>query len=192
LQPCDFQDQPQGEFYVGVDFGKEQDFSVVLVAEKTGQNVRVNHVHRFPLRTEYASVIGYVKSLQDRWRDVRAVYADVTGVGNYIVEDMIRSGIRGVTGVTFTVQSKEEMATILREKMRVGEVKIPYVPANRLEDVDLTAELNVEKFELMKTGHLRFSHPEAGHDDVFWSLALACYASVRSPLPGRGAVMLPH
>ena len=41
------------------------------------------------------------------------------------------------------------------------------------DDVDLTAEFNVEKYMLMKTGHLRFSHPEGGHDDVFWSMALA-------------------
>jgi len=192
LGPYDFQDVPKGEFYAGVDFGKEQDFSVVLVAEKVAHTLRVVHVHRFPLKTEYASVIGYVKSLQDRWQTVRAVYADITGVGGYIVEDMVRSGIQGVTGVTFTVQSKEEMATILREKMRGGEVKIPYVPAVKIQDVDLTAELNIEKYELMKTGHLRFSHPEGGHDDVFWSTALAVYASVKAPLPGRGAFMLPH
>jgi phage FluMu gp28-like protein len=192
LAPYDFQAQPQGEFYAGVDFGKEQDFSVVLVVEKQGSMLRVVHVHRFPLHTEYASVIGYIKSLQDRWKVIRAVYSDVTGVGNYIVEDMVRCGIQGVIGVTFTVKSKEEMATILREKMRNGEVKIPYVPTRKLEDIDLTAELNVEKFELMKTGHLRFSHPEGGHDDVFWSTALAVLSSVQSPLPGKGAVMLPH
>jgi len=128
----------------------------------------------------------------DRWQHIRAVYADTTGVGNYIVEDMFRSGIQNVTGVTFTVQSKEEMATIMREKMRTGEVKIPYIPANRLQDVDMTAELNIEKYELMKTGHLRFSHPEGGHDDVFWSMALAVFAAVKAPLPGAGAVMLPH
>jgi phage FluMu gp28-like protein len=192
LLPYDFMDAPKGEFYVGVDFGKEQDFSVVLVAEKVYNVLRVVHVHRFPLKTEYASVIGYVKSLQDRWREVRAVYADITGVGGYIVEDMIRSGIQGVMGVTFTVQSKEEMATIMRERMRMGEVKIPYVPSRKIEDVDLTAELNIEKYELMKTGHLRFSHPEGGHDDVFWSTALAVYASVQAPLPGKGAVLLPH
>jgi len=192
LQLYDFQDQPKGEFYVGVDFGKEQDFSVVLVAEKSASILRIVHVHRFPLKTEYASVIGYVKSLQDRWREIRAVYADITGVGNYIVEDMARSGIQGITGVAFTVQSKEEMATIMRERMRMGEVKIPYVPSRKIEDVDMTAELNIEKYELMKTGHLRFSHPEGGHDDVFWSVALAVYASVQAPLPGKGAVMLPH
>jgi len=192
LQLYDFQDQPKGEFYVGVDFGKEQDYSVVLVAEKSGSTLRVVHVHRFPLKTEYASVIGYVKSLQDRWHEVRAIYADITGVGNYIVEDMVRSGIQGVMGIGFTVQSKEEMATILREKMRTSEVKIPYVPANRLEDVDMTAELNIEKYKLMKTGHIQFAHPVGGHDDVFWSTALAVYASVQAPLPGKGAVMLPH
>ena len=192
LQLHDFHDHQKGEFYVGVDFGKEQDFSVVLIAEKAEQILRVVHVHRFPLKTEYASVIGYVKSLTDRWQHIQAVYADTTGVGNYIVEDMFRSGIQNVTGVTFTVQSKEEMATIMREKMRTGEVKIPYIPANRLQDVDMTAELNIEKYELMKTGHLRFSHPEGGHDDVFWSMALAVFAAVKAPLPGTGAVMLPH
>jgi phage FluMu gp28-like protein len=185
----DFQEQPKGEFYIGVDFGKEQDYSVVIVLEKSGSTVHVLHVHRFPLKTEYASVIGYIKSLQDRWKTVRAVYADITGVGAYIVEDMHRSGIFNVRGVTFTIQSKEEMATILREKMRAGEVKIPYIPTKKLEDIDLTAELNIEKCELMKTGHLRFSHPEGSHDDVFWSTALAVYASAQEPLPGRGAIM---
>ncbi len=185
----DFQAQPNGEFYVGVDFGKEHDFSVVLVVEKQGSMLRVVHVHRFPLHTEYASVIGYIRSLQDRWKIVRAVRADVTGVGNYIVEDMVRSGIQGVTGVNFTINSKEEMATILREKMRNGEVKIPYVPTRKIADIDLTAELNIEKFELMKTGHLRFSHPEGGHDDVFWSTSLAVLCSVKSPLPIPGVGM---
>ncbi len=192
LAPYDFQAKPQGDFYLGVDFGKQQDYSVALAIEKQGQTHKVVHVHRFPLHTEYASVIGYIKTLQDRWKTICSVYCDVTGVGNYIVEDMVRSGIQGVTGINFTVQSKEEMATILREKMRACEVKIPYVPAKRLEDVDLTAELNVEKFELMKTGHLRFSHPEGGHDDVFWSMALAVLSAVQSPLPGKGAIMLPH
>jgi phage FluMu gp28-like protein len=189
----DFQTQPSvGEFFVGVDFGKERDFSIVVIVEKVGFVLRVVHVHRFPLHSEYASVIGYVKSLQDRWRNIRSVYADVTGVGNYIVEDMFRSGIPSVNGINFTVQSKEEIANILREKMRAGEFKIPYVPTGKLGDIDLTAELNVEEYELMKTGHLGFSHPEGTHDDVFWSIALAVLSSVNTPLPGKGVGFLPH
>ena len=186
LVPYDFSAKPTAEFYMGVDFGKEQDFSVVIVIEKRGATIYVAHVHRFPLHTEYASVIGYMKSLQDRWMTIRAVYADVTGVGNYIVEDMMRSGISGVTGVMFTVQSKEEMATILREKMRNGEVKIPCTPSKHLIDVDLTAELNTEKYQLMKTGHIQFTHQDNSHDDVFWSCALAVYCSAKFALPSSG------
>ena len=193
LQPYDFHDQPQGDFYIGVDFGKQQDYSVVVVVERFPNNIlKLVHVHRFPLNTEYASVIGYVKSLQDRWKTVRAVYADITGVGNYIVEDMAHSGITNVTGVTFTVASKEDMATVLREKMRAKEFLIPYEPVRKRQDIDLCAELNIEKYELMKTGHIRFSHPEGSHDDVFWATALAVYAAVQSPMPGKGAVILPH
>lgn len=189
LEPYDFESMPIGNFYLGVDFGKDQDCSVVVVVEKLSNVTRVVHVHRFPLKTQYASIIGYIKSLQDRWRTIHSVYADITGVGAYIVEDMVHSSIHGVNGITFTIQSKEEMATILREKMRNSEIKIPYVPTKKLQDIDLTAELNVEKYELLKTGHLRFSHPEGSHDDVFWSLNLAVYGSIQEPLPGRGAVM---
>jgi len=192
LQPYDFADQPQGSFYAGVDFGKHQDHSVIVVVERRHETLYLVHVHRFPLETEYASVIGYVKSLCDRWHTVATVYCDVTGVGDYVVEDMHKAELTNVNGVLFTLQSKEEMATILREKMRQGEVKIPYSPARTVQDIDLCAELNVEKYELMKTGHIRFSHPEGSHDDVFWATCLAIYASVQAPLPGKGAVMLPH
>jgi phage FluMu gp28-like protein len=190
LVPYEFEAQPAyGEFFVGVDLGQKQDYSVVVVMEKQGHLLRVIHVHRFPLRTEYASVIGYVKSLQDRWRVIRSVYVDYTGVGVGIVEDMVKSGIQGVTGITFTVNSKEDMANILRERMRQGEVKISYVPVRKSGDIDLTVELNVERYMLMKTGHVGFSHPEGTHDDVFWALALSCYGAVQAPMPGRGAVM---
>ena len=56
---------------------------------------------------------------------------------------------------------------------------IPYDP-------DLYAELNVERYELGKTGKLPFSHPEGTHDDRFWALALAVYAAESTPaLPSR-------
>lgn len=172
----------QGHFYVGVDFGKHQDHSVIVVIQKSQNILSIMHIHRFPLKTEYGSVIGYVKSLQQRWRAIRAIYADVTGVGDYIVEEMTKSGLPSVVGISFTVPKKEEMATILREKMRAGDVRIPYSPAKTVNDVDLTAELNIEKFELMKTGHIKLTHPEGSHDDVFWAVALAVYAAVKHPI----------
>jgi hypothetical protein len=75
----------------------------------------------FTLDTPYGTVIGYLRRLQDNWERLASVHADQTGVGDYIVEDMKRSGIRNVTGVTFTETNKESMATALKETMRTAE-----------------------------------------------------------------------
>ena len=206
--------RPRGEFYLGVDFGKHVDYSVVAVVERLHGHLYLRHCHRFPLETSYGAVIGYMKRLQDHWRTINAVYADKTGVGDYIVEDMERGGFRNVTGVNFTDQSKEAMATCLKEQMRNavcpscgwtgyvdGEeetwmtvcpegclnkegnrvglrplLHIPFAP-------DLLHELNLERYELSKSGKLLFNHPQGTHDDRFWSVALAVYAAEQAPPP---------
>jgi hypothetical protein len=37
----------------------------------------------------------------------------------------------------------------------------------------------VERYELRKDGAIGFSHPNGTHDDVFWSIALAVFATVQ-------------
>jgi phage FluMu gp28-like protein len=171
--------EPRGQFYAGLDLGKHQDYSVLAVVAKYERTLRLVHLQRFPLGTSYASVIGYVKALNDRWRHLRAVHCDQTGVGEYIVEDIRNVGIPGVEGHTFTVTEKEGLATALKEQMRAGTLLFPY-------DRELINELNVERYELTKTGHLQFSHPEGTHDDRFWALALAvCGASKDAITPYR-------
>ena len=174
LEYYPFERRVEGAFHVGVDFGKHQDHSCVAVMEKQDQLMKLVHCHQFPLETAYASVVGYVKALSDRWRNVHAVYPDITGVGEFIVEEMSRGGIPGVKGVKFTVESKENMATILKDRMSRGNFKIPY-------DRELIGELNVERYELTKTGHIQYSHPEGTHDDRFWAVCLAAAAATQSP-----------
>jgi len=198
----------KGEFYLGVDFGKHVDYSVVAVVEKLHGHLYLRHCHRFPLETSYGAVIGYMKRLQDHWHTINAVYADKTGVGDYIVEDMERGGLRNVTGVNFTDASKESMATCLKEKMRSAVCTScgwkGYIDAHEEEwkttcpegctteegnivslrpllhipfDPELFNELNVERYELSKSGKILFNHPQGTHDDRFWALALAVYAA---------------
>ena len=50
-------------------------------------------------------------------------------------------------------------------------------------DPDLFHELNVERYELGKTGKILYNHPQGTHDDRFWALALAVYASEQAPPP---------
>ena len=55
-------------------------------------------------------------------------------------------------------------------------LKIPY-------DSNLIAELNTERYELTKDGKTRFNHPQGTHDDQFWALALATYATRTQQAP---------
>jgi len=211
LTYADAEHSCQGEFYVGADFGKHGDHSVVAVIEERGEHLYLVHCNQFPLETSYGSIIGYIKRIQDKWHNVYALRVDKTGVGDYIVEDMQRGGLHNVDGVNFTVEVKEELATALKEAMRRAVCPVcgwqGYVdgvegewrttcPKNCLSsegnpvklrsllhlpyDPDLNGELNVERFELAKTGKILFSHPVGSHDDRFWAVALAV-AAARTP-----------
>ncbi len=58
----------------------------------------------------------------------------------------------------------------MKQLMEEGRLHIPY-------DSELINEMNVERYELTKTGQMQFSHPGGTHDDRLWALALAVYAS---------------
>ena len=54
---------------------------------------------------------------------------------------------------------------------------IDYKQAQLPFDPDLFHELNLERYELSKSGKLLFNHPHGTHDDRFWALARAAYAA---------------
>jgi phage FluMu gp28-like protein len=161
---------PGGPYYLGVDLGKKVDFSVIAVATKHGDQVRLVYYKRWPLETPYASVIGSVKVISEKLHNVVKILVDQTGVGDYIVEDMKNSGLRNVEGVMLSLPVKQEILGHLKQLMQNQLFTYPF-------DVDLSGELNVERFELTKTGQIQFSHPEGTHDDILWAVALAVYAS---------------
>jgi phage FluMu gp28-like protein len=173
--------------YVGVDFGKHRDHSVVAAIDYDNESrkAKLIHMHRFALETEYASVIGYVKALVSRWQKTRQVSTDVTGVGDFITEEMRRSGIPQAVGILLTIPSKTDILGNLKEMMESGRLSIPY-------DSELISEITSERFELMKSGQVQFSHPEDLHDDRLWALALACYGTrMIGPVPTYHPVAIP-
>ncbi len=186
LEAWDADSIHQGRFFGGLDFGKERDYSAFVVIEEVDGKFKLRHVKVWPLGTKYATVIGYVKTITDRWQGFEKIKADVTGVGNYIVEDMTNGGIDDVEGVLFTVARKQEMASLLKQRMLSGAFSYPYldIQVSPSKKLNFSVELNVERMELRKDGTYRFYHPENQHDDVWWATALAIFASVEtSPEP---------
>ena len=171
-----FEEEINGNFYAGLDLGKHQDPSVIAIIKTEQQKLNLIHLHRFPLGTPYASVIGYVKTISDRWQTIHKVLVDSSGVGDYITEDMTNTGLDNTQGITFTQERKQEMAQWLKQAMTEKHLFVPY-------DSELIAELNIENYQLTKDGKIQLSHPQGTHDDRFWALALATYAARTQPTP---------
>jgi phage terminase large subunit-like protein len=176
LEYTPFTETATGDFYAGLDLGKYQDYSVLAIAKKEQQTISLVHLHRFPLRTPYATIIGYAKTITDRWQTIHKILVDQSGVGDYITEDMTNAGMTNTEGIKFTAETKERHATIIKELMTQKNLRIPYDP-------ELITELNIERFELTKDGKIKLTHPPNTHDDRFWALALTTAAARTEPSP---------
>jgi len=165
-------------FFAGLDFAKHQDYSVFALIEDMETKYFLRYLKIWPHEVPYASVIGWIKVIQDRIGEFRCLLADKTGVGDYILEDMQNAGILNVEGVNFTLPRKHEMANLLKQRMVNKRFFYPYFSWDKPYRNEYVAGLNVERFELRKDGNLAFNHPQGTHDDVFWASALALYATV--------------
>ena len=167
----------EGNFYLGIDLGERVDHSALAALKRSGDTLLLVHMHQFPLGTSLASVIGYTKVLHNTWQNIHAVNVDNTKHGDYIIQHIIEAGVPETKGVTFTQNSKQEMAQILKQRMTEGTLSIPY-------DRTLLDELNTQRYTLTKTGRIALDHPPGTHDDRFWALALAAHAA-QQPTPSR-------
>src|SRR5437899_11520389 len=61
--------------YAGVDFGKHHDHSAIggVELDLTTKMAKLIHINKFPLETEYGSVIGYLKRLVATWQLIRKI-----------------------------------------------------------------------------------------------------------------------
>jgi phage FluMu gp28-like protein len=184
--------QLRGPYYAGLDLGKQVDYSVLTVVQKTGNNeVRLVHKHQFPLGTPYPDVIGYVARAGQVF-NFESLYVDKGGIGDAIVDELNNIHIRGVVGMFFTDVEKENLLNNLKFLMEKKLLRILG------DDKQLIAQMNEQQYEYMqpKTAqeriHMKFWHPQGRHDDQLMSLALAAKAATQSPPPGVGAMLLPH
>jgi len=90
-------------------------------------------------------------------------------------------GIQGQRSILKQKREEEqEMASLLKERMMNALYFFPYFTWETPYRSEYVAELNIEKFKLMKDGTARFSHPQGTHDDTFWATALAVSAATET------------
>ena len=168
----------QGELFAGLDLAQVRDYSVFCVVQRLNDKLFLRHLKIFSQPTKNASVLGYVKTLQDRWGGFDKIRVDITRDGQSFISDMTDAGIENAEGVPFSVPRKSEMANLLKNRMEDQRLFFPYLKWEKPYSSDICAELNVELHELRRDGLIALNHPSGTHDDVFWSLALSVYATV--------------
>jgi hypothetical protein len=138
----------------GVDLAKSHDWTVACGLDEAGNVCRLER---------WQSDWGQTRRrLMDLIADVPAL-VDSTGVGDPIVEDLIRECPR-VEGFKFSSASKQQIMTGLVADTQRHTYTMP--------DGWLTAEM--ESFEYQyREGGVRYSAPEGLHDDGVCALALA-------------------
>jgi phage FluMu gp28-like protein len=161
-----------GAFYAGVDLAKKEDFSVVAVLRTDPDAFRLIHLKVFARGTEYVAVVAYMKALSERLKTIHRFLVDQTGVGEAVLEQAKKT-VPNVEGVILTGPAKQEILGYLKLMMQEKRVLFPH-------ELEFLQELNVERFELTKSGQIQFSHPSGTHDDRFWAFALAVFAT-RAP-----------
>jgi phage FluMu gp28-like protein len=178
LQPFDSEKGCEGMFFAGLDLAQVKDYCVFAVWELVNDVLFLRHLKIFSQPTKYANVLGYIKTLQDRWGGFQKIRVDFTKEGPAIITDMENAGIKNAEGVHFSVTRKSEMCSLLKNRMTDQKLFYPHLTWEKPYRSDLCSELNIERYELRKDGALMFSHPNGTHDDVFWGLALGVYATV--------------
>jgi len=137
----------------GIDLAKSVDFTVIVGLDNGGN---VAYFDRFQM--DWHNTKANIKRLP-----IAPILADSTGVGDPILEDLIREGVN-IEGLKFTSQSKQQLMEGLAQAIQQGKIGYP-------EGV-IVDELDVFEYQFTANG-VRYSAPSGFHDDCVMALALA-------------------
>lgn len=155
--------------YVGMDFGKKNDSTSINFFEKVfvqgDEEPYYIHKRMDTYKGDYTEQIIKIKEGLSNMHATQS-WIDQTGVGEKLLEDLREHKDGHVNGVIFTRELKERMVTDLLLLMQSGRVKL-------INDPDLIKQLHGLTRKVTGFGNVRFEHESAGHDDIFWSIALA-------------------
>ena len=137
----------------GIDLAKSVDFTVIVGLDKGGN---VAYFDRFQM--DWHNTKETIKRLP-----IAPILADSTGVGDPILEDLIRDGVN-IQGLKFTNQSKQQLMEGLAQAIQQARIGYP--------DGIIVDELDIFEYQFTSNG-VRYSAPSGFHDDCVMALALA-------------------
>ncbi len=200
-----------GAITVGIDIGQKHDPTAIAVAEmewrtdeeRTEDHHIVRFLQRLPLGTQYPAVASRLREMianvHAHGAPLVAVFMDATGVGQPVVDEVIKSGVH-VTPVYFThgdrrtvnedrsiTLGKAYMVSRLKALMQSGRIHLP-----RTDEMDaMQKELLDYEIRVSEDANERYGAFKVGtHDDLVTAIGLAVQVTPQVPfasLPGAVA-----
>lgn len=158
------QQQPEyGDFQLGVDLAKYQDFTVITPFNLN--TFRAYPQDRFN-QIDWNLQKARIEATALRYR--ARVKIDATGVGDPVVEDLKARGLNigEDDAIKFTEVRRMNLLNNLAMLLEQDKIQIP-------NDEGLISELESFQYSLSPLGKIRVGAPETMHDDRVMSLALA-------------------
>lgn len=163
-----------GRSQMGADLAKHNDFTVLTAVDLA--TLRAFPQERFN-QVDWSLIKARTEAFWHRYGR-GTMYADATGVGDPIVEDLAQR-CHGVEPFVFTEKSRNDLLSNLAVKMEQDRIGIP-------DDEGLIAELQSFRYEMIgERGKTRIQVPEGCHDDRVMSLALAAWQLPDKPMGQR-------
>lgn len=161
-----------GDFQLGVDLAKYQDFTVLTPFNlNTFRAYPQDRFNQIDWNLQKARIEATALRFKAR------VKIDATGVGDPVVEDLKARGlnIADEDAVKFTEASRMNLLNNLAMLIEQDKIELP-------NDEGLLTELESFQYSLTPTGKIKVAAPETMHDDRVMSLALAVWG-VSTPVP---------
>lgn len=152
-----------GEYKIGLDLAKYEDFTVITVVDKA--TFEVVHIDRFN-QIDYNLQKARIEAIARRFNNAQ-ITIDRSSIGDPIAEDLRRTGLI-VNDFVFTNESKKSLIENLVVMLEQDQISLPDYSAliRELEDFSYTLSTRPPY-------RVIYSAPQGTHDDCVISLALA-------------------
>jgi hypothetical protein len=168
LEGVDFQewiskDAEKKSVVIGVDWAKEQDYTVffAIAIDKKPRCVGFSRFHK----QDFISVMRRLIRFGKNFREVQTVWHDRTGLGS-VMDDLLDKTNFVYHGVTFTNDSKSDMVNKLMVAFHNDLLEIPFWP-------EMIKELDSFEVDISALGKMRYNAPSGMHDDIISAMMLA-------------------
>lgn len=153
---------PGEYYYIGVDLGRHEDFTVITAGKLSSQTVV--YLERFN-KTNWVFIRDRIVEVYNKFYK-GVVYIDSTGMGDPIYEDLATE--INIVGVKFTQQMKHALINNLAIMIEQQRIHLP-------DDPQLVEEFEAYTYKTAPSGAVQYGAPSGFHDDIVISVALCAY-----------------